>query len=424
MVGDAAIAPRGGGKSVKRYRVQARLESPLVIRRERQSSRSEGARFISGTLLRGAFAQAYLQRSGRPDATFQRLFLEENACRFGPLDPADRVFPLTAFSCKRRPGFQEDGKHGVVDRLISLLQSRLERIPSRSERCPSCGQDLKAYSGFWSLAPTGQPTEPKRLWRRTVAVHVGIDRLTQTAAESVLFHLPVLEPQPSPRGEEATLHGWIEAEEDVVSTLRELLADADHILRIGHARTRGYGRVQVTIGEEIPAALADFDAFSRKMLAQMAPDWVSSGRYFLFTLSLPTGAILVDDLLRYTLDPAGMVRWLPPLPPPDPTVGVFDGPRKEFAGGRLWCVAAVAHHERLRGWNVAHGLPRQDEWLVSRGSVYAYLYEGDEGGQAALQAQLRELQKHGLGARRNEGFGQVIIDDDFHLRFAAKRDMP
>jgi CRISPR-associated protein Csx10 len=404
------------------------LESPLVIRRDRQSPRSEGVQFINGTLLRGAFAQAYLQQTGRTnatfhrlflDATFHRLFLDEEACRFGPLAPADRVFPLTALSCKRQPGFLEDGKHGVVDRLASLLGRRFGQSPPPLERCGKCGEALKAHSGFWSLTPEGRPTEPKRLWRRTVAVHVGIDRHTHTAAESVLFNLPVLEPQVSPTGQAPVLHGWIEADEDTREILQRLLQQEEHILRIGHARTRGYGRVHVTIGEEMPAPAVDFEAFSRQILERVAPPLRERGGYFLFTLSLPTGAILVDQLLRYTLDPAGMVPWLPPLPSPDPAVGVFDTPSREFAGGRLWCVTAVAQHERLRGWNAAHGLPRQDEWMVSRGSVYAYLYEGDPGGQEALQAKLRELQASGLGARRNEGFGQVVICDDFHLRFSA-----
>lgn len=260
-----------------------------------------------------------------------------------------------------------------------------------------------------------------------MAAHVGIDRYTNTAAESILFTLPALEPELSENGENASLHGWLEAENNALEAFQRLLVDEDHILRIGHARTRGYGRVRVSIGEIIEPTQADnnrwIEAVNRwieAVLSHAACELPNPSRYFLFALTLPNGAILVDVLLRYTLDPAGMVPWLPSLPPPDPTLWTFDTPGKEFEGGRLWCVTAVAHHERLRGWNAAHGLPRQDEWTVCRGSVYAYLYEGNTNGRAALQHRLRALEVRGIGARRNEGFGRVIVSDEFHIRFRSQ----
>jgi CRISPR-associated protein Csx10 len=410
---------------VKRFRIEARLESPLVIRRERQSQRSEGAQFISGTLVRGAFAQLYLQRHGQADALFNRLFLDEEACRFGPLDPAARVFPLTAVSCKRQSGFGKD-RHGVFDRLAASVGARLAgRLPPH-RRCgvARCGEELKAHTGFWDWK-NGTPSEPRRTWRRSMAAHVGIDRHTHTAAESVFFTLPALEPEPCRDSDQATpgLHGWLAAETDAIEALQKLLADEDHILRIGHARTRGYGRVGIDIRDCLPEPEQDCLGWSKTLLASTTRPLLDPDRYFLFSLSLPTGAVLVDELLRYTLDPAGMVPWLPPLPPPDPAVRTLDTPPKPFEGGRLWCVTAVAHHDRLRGWNVAHGLPRQDEWLVSRGSVFVYLHEGDEASRAALLQRLRDLQARGLGARRNEGFGQVVVGDDFHTRFTLK-EMP
>jgi hypothetical protein len=398
----------------------ALLESPLVVRRERQSQRSEGVQYINGTLLRGAFAQIYLQQHGQADATFRRLFLDEEACRFGPLDPATRVFPLTANACKRHPGFGQDG-HGVVDLLAVLLRARLSGQPPPQGRCEKCRQELKAHTGFWDQE-NGRPAEPRRRWRRSMAAHVGIDRHTHTAAESIFFTLPALEPEPALDGATAApaLHGWLDAEDDAIKTLRELLVQDDHVLRIGHARTRGYGRVRVSIGEELRAVAANWSNWNETMLARAAPNMLDSGSCFLFGLSLPTGAVLLDELLRFTLDPAGMVPWLPPVPPPDPAARTKDGPVRAFEGGQLWCVTAVAHHERLRGWNAAHGLPRQDEWQVSRGSTYAYLYDGDTAGRRALLERLGDLQVQGVGARRNEGFGRVVISDDFHALFPLK----
>ena len=92
--------------------VTAQLCAPVAIKRDRQSDRSENVRSVAGTLVRGALASIYLQHHGQPDDVFQRLFLNEAACRFGPLDPGTLLFPLTAVSCKR-----EGLRHALVDLL-------------------------------------------------------------------------------------------------------------------------------------------------------------------------------------------------------------------------------------------------------------------------------------------------------------------
>ena len=87
---------------MKHYRMMAELLSPLIIRRERQSQRSEGASFIGGTLVRGAFAHLYRHYYGTNDSTFTKLFLHEDSCRYGPLDPGPSIFPLTASPSSRK----------------------------------------------------------------------------------------------------------------------------------------------------------------------------------------------------------------------------------------------------------------------------------------------------------------------------------
>lgn len=417
---------------MNRYGLKATLESPLVIRRERQSQRSEGTRSIAGTLLRGALAQAYLQQYGRPDAPFERLFLDEQSCRFGPLDPADRVLPLTAASCKRVPGFLADRAHGMADQLWQRIARRLggdeppPELHPTLHGCLACGQDLKGHTGFW-FTDDGKPREPGQQWRQRVVAHVGIDRLTHTAAESLFYTLPALEPT----SDSEVLSGELEASAEAVVHLQRLLEREDGIVYVGHARTRGCGKVKLEVGDEpLPAAVPDWDRWSGALLAYLsdpvlAIPALSPERHFLFALSLPNGAVLLDELLRYTLDPAGMVAWLPPLPPPDadsPVAKLTEG--KPFADGRLWCISAVTRHERVRGWNAAHGLPRQDEWAVSRGAVYAYLFEGDSAGRAALKEQLNALLPSGVGARRNEGFGRVVVSDDFHRLFHQQEKYP
>jgi CRISPR-associated Csx10 family RAMP protein len=417
---------------VKRHRMRAELVSPVVARKERQSQRSEGVTSLSGTLVRGALARIYLDQHGEPDERFRRLFLDEEKCRYGPLDPAEHAFPLSAASCKREPGFVADGRHGLADLLWLRIARRMlgrelpEEFRLRGLRCgfPGCGQDLKAKDGFWTRREE-KPAEAKGRWRRRTDTHVGIDRYTNSAYESILYTLPVLES----RGEGTELTGLLEAGDEEAAELRTLLDAEDFEVSIGHARTRGYGRVKLYLDEVPQAGGGDLEAWSRGLidfLRAAAPglEALDPARHFFFSLGLPNGALLLDEVLRFTLDPSGMVPWLPPLPPPHPSRPARDNGSQAFAGGRLWCVAAITRHERLRGWNAAHGLPRQDEWIVSRGAVYAYLFEGGEADQQKLRERLSELGESGLGARRNEGLGRVNVSDEFHQLFHRQETRP
>jgi CRISPR-associated protein Csx10 len=450
---------------MRRYPVTATLRSPLVIRRNRQSERSEGVSSVSGTIVRGALARAYLQWRGAADAQFKEVFLDESRCRFGPLDPAPFVFPMTAQSCKRVPGFLAEKKHGMADALWSRIAQHLSSHRSRNwhRDChePQCGNDLKPHNGFYGqAAPSDKPTAASHLpapkqpkLNRMVTAHVGIDRATTTAAESIFYTLEAIEP--AMESDESSEHheslsdlvGWIDADEAIADAIRDLLRENDFLIDLGHARTRGYGRTQLEILEEGTGFLIDLRnaeipgyrrtglkavarpegltgtidraRWSEQLLAYLSdPELAVAGldppRSLVFSLTFRTGALIVDDLLRYTIDPAAMVPWLPRLPPVDDPGRWQDRPAVGVDGGQIRCLTAVTGQERLRGWNAAHGLPRQDEWAISRGAVYAYLFEGDADARDRFQRRLDRLERKGIGLRRNEGFGDLVISDDFH----------
>ena len=120
-----------------------------------------------------------------------------------------------------------------------------------------------------------------------------------------------------------------------------------------------------------------------------------------------------------------MIGWLPPMPTVAAAFPVQERPpRRLESGGAVRWIVAVTRHDRLRGWNAAHGLPRQDEWAVARGAVYVYRFEGTPGQRDALIAQLAALSEDGVGLRRNEGFGVVAVSEDFHRRFHTQEAPP
>ena len=266
--------------------------------------------------------------------------------------------------------------------------------------------------------------------RHQVATHVGIDRLTGTAAESMLYTLEAL----APSGRETDLYGWLRADDHALHALQQLLQREVWRISIGHARTRGYGDVRLRLGqpsvaEDMESRVQRWNRWSDDLIHFLAsPPLAVRDRTpdcFYFALSFPTGAVIVDRFLRYTLDPADMIGWLPTMPAVTAAFPLHERPARGLeSGGAVRWIAAVTRHERLRGWNAAHGLPRQDEWAVARGAAYVYRFEGAAHEREHLIERLATISEEGIGLRRNEGFGVVEVSDEFHRTFCKQEAQP
>jgi CRISPR-associated Csx10 family RAMP protein len=409
---------------VKKIGITAKLLSPVVIKSDWKSEHAEGLRYITGTAVRGALATIYLQYHGQVDETFSRLFLNEDSCRFGPLDPGRKNSPLTTAVCKR-----EGREHALVDLLWyrTAQHYMAGSVPTDVgvdwRQCKKCGLDLKGHAGFWD-----EGTQEMSDSRHHVATHVGIDRHTVTAAESILYTPESM----LPSGQAEDLYGWLMADEEAFANLNRLLEIEDYRISVGQHRTRGYGDMRVTLGkavdpEDSQAHPEHWEKWSLDLI-----DFLSNQPFsvpeldpedFYFSLSFPTGAIFVDKFLRYSLDPDSMIPWLSPMSSVDDAFPVRDRPTLQPSfGGMVRWIAAITRHEHLHGWNAALGLPRQDEWGVARGSVYVYCFRGTAKEREALIQELITLSKDGVGLRRNEGFGTVIVSDDFHRRFRNQEE--
>jgi len=399
------------------YSVTAELLDPIALRRARQSQRSDGLTSIAGGTLRGALARNYLDSFGKVDATFRRLFLDDLSTRYGPLAAATKRLPLTASSCKRHPGSPPDG-HGIVDQLWLRAGERLRGdIPPLKDLdpwmwCGQCQAALKPASGCYDSA-SDRP-QMVAAPETTVEMHVGIDRGTSTAATSILYALQAID-----TGHHA-LHGTIEACDESIRDLCRLLDENDRI-RVGHAKTRGYGRVRLSLTEP-PSPSSDQASAEQKRREAWSHDcarFLSNSPFdvldidpdhdLFFSISFPQGAILVDRWLRFSTDVAEAITWLPPLP--KPMAMPIWTPAANAQNESLQAVTGVIRHEIVRGWHAARGLPKSDQMAVSPGSVYFYRWRGC---RDTIHHRLDTLVDHGIGLQKVEGFGQVMISDPFH----------
>jgi CRISPR-associated protein Csx10 len=71
------------------------------------------------------------------------------------------------------------------------------------------------------------------------------------------------------------------------------------------------------------------------------------------------------------------------------------------------------------GWNSAINLPKPDTWALKRGSVMLFRV-GARVDEQALMRRLEQIENEGLGERRAEGFGRVLVCDPFHYCFLER----
>lgn len=378
---------------MKRIRILARALSPIVINDARQSANNVSLDHIPGSTLRGAMAAAYLRRGGLPDDDIFQTLFGENPLSFPSLLPVsaddDRpsFMPATAVSCKRHPGFLTEGRHGVLDTLAPIARSRLsgELVPMEIWNC-TCGNELKPFSGVWNAdhaAPQRSATS------QSFNRFTGIDRLTGTVAQSIFYTSRSMDDVAvDDNGVERrqAFAGFTYASDAAITALRETAAGA---LFVGADRTRGFGEIELEIGEESdprPLDLAGWDAAFRERLGRDK----ESGVYF--TIKLASPAIIVDRFLR----PSSNLEF--GIPGAGPVMRVVKG-------------------VTLRGWQSCWGLPRSDDTGLAAAGVFLFRYEGND--LAALAERLELLRREGIGVRREEGYGMIEINDQLHIRREA-----
>lgn len=386
-------------------------------------NQSETLDYIPGTALRGALAMEYLrQNPGSENSKEFKSFFLSDAVRFGNLYPCKKAsfskpFPATARTCKQVKGFtSEESKrfreqpHGVFDALIPFLciegkgkqgveKCFLKKEIEKTDECSCCKSPLDKITGFYEdSSGYARVTPSKRLIERTA-----ISEATESAEFGALYTLEALE-------EGQKFAGYIDASQEDGKLLIDKLLGQERSLHLGASRRRGLGMITVldaSWGEsflELEPLENRLQKFEAKLNEFGFPQDVKRR----FALTLYSDAIILDDYMRYQsfIDQTILRREL----------GVDinkreDGEDKEDEGGlKLFRQFASAYI--ISGWNLKLGLPKEDDFAIRMGSVFVFESDGIE--ESHLLSILKQVEKDGLGERKNEGFGKVIVCDTFH----------
>jgi CRISPR-associated protein Csx10 len=425
---------------VRRLRIIIKTLSPLYAGALKPyGAFLETGREIAGALLRGAMAAKTL-----PDCAAPEFKHNHEACAVKELCPfyyltTGVAFPTcvvaeaerptepplrTMVTCKAAPGFvtqdqTSDPKHGVFDTLFRhLVFNELRHASADASRmiprsCSvtvdgtrPCGSPLEPFSTrYMQELRARYHTAPTVRMRRMT--HVGMNRRRETAEPRLLYSVQAVAPGTQFVGDITLPDAWDEAR---VGEFRTVLTS---IQRLGGEQTYGLGKVEVTVkdaddGEDLETRAKDFNATLKEVWSEYAGG-IPAPAIEYFSIDLLTAAVLstpdgtptvqlTAEMLKRRAGELGFGGL--------PEVEAVECRDDSGTGRPLMFTAPTV----VSGWSEAWGLPKPTSLAAAPGSVYVFRTTGLSAWLEALTA----IEAHGIGARREEGFGAIRVCDPIH----------
>ncbi|NUM73792.1 hypothetical protein HUU40_05475 [candidate division KSB1 bacterium] len=374
-----------------RLRSMVRADEPiLVAKRAEAGNEFEALESIPGTAVRGAFAQmaanALARYSDEMRENFMRLFFSEHV-RFSPLYPAaqDRASirpafpaPLDFQTCKLHPGFKAYGA-GV-----------LKHYQKGEKGCLRCEEaklkaDLKSMHGYLYVDHQSKLKDAEVDQR--LEMHNTINPRTERVLTTNLFAYQPLASAQFFMGEIFC------ADKNLWNLLIDMAGlqpiGQSFTLHLGKASRRGYGKTTAVVQE---------------MPAEGSPLWI--GQPIQDRVSLQAELILT--LMSDTIVPDCWGRF---------HTGFEDEWLTKELGTAVKIDKQFVNARDIDSFNAHLGLPRWRDVALTAGSSVLL----QPNGQWDL-ARLEQLEREGLGLRRNEGFGWIAFNHPVYFNPAALED--
>lgn len=409
-----------------------RAEAPLSLGATKAYGGTliETGLYVAGAQLRGALGALKNYASEQERQELDRLLGtgQEAGVNFPNCyltnDP-DRLSlptPLTAQTCKRKPGLKGEGNgknkpHGVADTLLRQLAydhvagegDGPRRIPLPFQyKCPECGHRTEDYTRIVERRGPHEYAEARLSAHRQT--RVAINRARLTAEEGLLYSVRAID-------EGSTFTGLLQVDDEEQKRL--LLKWLSQLARIGGRTSRGFGKVKVTVEDarqelSLRDRLEDFNEQYRKFeadLSTLAIDPPPEETRMLFTINLHAEALLRDTLGLPTLrlDEALLRAALADL--------VTDEEQQVLREIRFERRAQFILPQQVSGWQTAWKLPKEVLLAAQTGGLYVFAADvgQDQELKEKLIAWLGRLEVASIGEMRADGFGQIAICDPFHL---------
>jgi CRISPR-associated protein Csx10 len=308
--------------------------------------------YIPGGALRGAFIQAYGAKQDAADKNFRRLFLsgETRYLNAYPLVNDNRALPTPlTWQVKSKSAPGEKAKKVYRD---------IASVPKDND-----GKYINTKNApfkFWFLDGNTLRSIDEE-WQVNVHTQRDAVRGRATTDAGAVYRYIAL-----PAG--MKLQGVVLTQNSEDAQTLEALLKGKSIL-LGKARTAGYGRVSIKT--------APLDKNWREIDQSFAPSETS-------TLTLLSPALVRDENGQFSLE--------------------IEPALKAHLGEQIKLTQVHRRPEIIGGFNRKWGLPLPQVTAIAAGSVFTVI--------GATAEKLGELEAGGIGERRAEGFGRVVVNLD------------
>jgi CRISPR-associated protein Csx10 len=186
-------------------------------------------------------------------------------------------------------------------------------------------------------------------------------------------------------------HGEISCATERQRHLILQLLEASPTVRLGKSKKRGYGKSRFLYFSSVD------DSFRAQLSMANA---LQNGK--VFSIYLYSDTILMDRTLSHktTLDKEQLAFWM----------GWQNGKGLEVYVTPQGQWKSFYRAGMVLGFNQHRRMPLPMDVAISKGSVFTIEYRGSED----LEAGISKLKSEGLGLRRNEGFGMVVVNHNIH----------
>lgn len=360
-----------------------RLIEPVLVKSlegDINSAQSQG--YIPGSVVRGALVSEYLKEKKivNIDATekkFRSLFLNNDTRYLHAFPDGDgkRSIPIP-LSWKIKKGYSPEENGSAAD-VFDISQELPEE------------DDLKPVGGvsYWKREEnTIYINEPPF----QTNIHNQRDPVKGRATEQhgAIFRFEAL-------ASGLLFRGIILSEdEENLNVLMKLMSNKEVML--GKSRTAGYGRAKIEDVDDLSLEYREewywkkgdseegFDEDDEENDVDQAENDPTETEIHRFTIHFHSAALIRDNRGQYSLDPRAAIETC--------------------LGCKLKEKGIFRKGEIIGGFNRTWGLQLPQVMAIAPGSVFVY-----EAESSVSKKRLRKLEETGLGERKSEGFGELLV---------------